>query len=196
MSPSLDRVEAARRRTRALASHVDTSPTSASRGVVSSPEDWSAMVGATLGPGEWRTVDQSRVDAFAECTEDHQWIHRAGARTQFGGPVAHGMLSLSLLPALCASVLPEQTWVGHELNCGFNRVRFVAPVHVGARVRAKAELVSVRPLAPAADARAKSGKGPDGVESVTRVTVEIEGGGKPALAAEWVTRQYAKPTTG
>ena len=89
------------RRTRALASHVDASPTSASRGVVSSPEDWSAMVGATLGPGEWRTVDQSRVDAFAECTEDHQWIHRAGARTQFGGPVAHGMLPLNPLRSRC-----------------------------------------------------------------------------------------------
>ena len=78
-------------------------------------------------------VDQARVDAFAECTEDHQWIHRAGAATPFGGPIAHGFLTLSLLPSLCKDVLPRHAWVASEVNCGFNRTRFVSPVALGWR---------------------------------------------------------------
>jgi hypothetical protein len=78
---------------------------------------------------------------------DHQWIHKAGAETSFGGPIAHGLLSLSLLPALMEGVLPAQSWVGHELNCGFNRVRFVSPVQVGAQVRVTAaKLIKVKRL--------------------------------------------------
>lgn len=150
------------------------------------PEAWASMVGAHLGPGQWITLDQSKVDAFAECTSDHQWIHKAGAETPFGGPIAHGLLSLSLLPALMKGVLPTQSWMGHELNCGFNRVRFVSPVRVGARVRATAELVSVTRL-PSSQSRV-------GVETVVAIAVHGDGGrgDKPVLVAEWVTRQYSR----
>ena len=107
--------------------------------------------------------------------------HRAGAATPFGGPVAHGFLTLSLLPALCKDVLPRHAWVASEINCGFNRTRFISPVSVGSRVRAAVELVRAKALEPPAR----------GVETVTKVTVEIEGNAKPAVVAEWVTRQYA-----
>ena len=77
-----------------------SSSSSSSAVTVDSPAAWEAMVGTQLGPGGWITVNQDRVDAFAECTMDHQWIHKAGAKTSFGGPIAHGLLSLSLLPKL------------------------------------------------------------------------------------------------
>ncbi len=172
------------RRARSLASHVTVSSTGrdvSGPGSTDSPESWVRREGDRFGPGKWMVVDQIRVDAFAECTEDHQWIHRAGAATPFGGPIAHGFLTLSLLPALCRDVLPRHPWVASEINCGFNKTRFVSPVAVGARVRAAVELVRAKALEPPAR----------GVETVTKVTVEIEGNARPALVAEWVTRQYA-----
>ena len=137
-----------------------------------------------FGPGEWFVVDQTRVDAFAKCTEDDQWIHRAGSKTQFGGPIAHGFLTLSLLPELCKGVLPKHAWVTSEINCGFNRVRFICPVKIFSRVRVKSiELLSAKLLESNKPSK-------PGVETVTKVTVEIEGETKPAVVAEWVTRQY------
>ena len=202
---------AASRRTSSLASHVaadlqrhvtvaGASPALASKHllVVETPDAWEAMVGTELGPGDWVTVDQTRVDAFADCTGDHQWIHKAGAKTAFGGPVVHGMLTVSLLPALLGSgVMPKHAWMGHELNCGFNRVRFTAPVPVGSNLRASAKLVRVRRLGGDGSGREQGRK--VGLESVFAVTVhcraadEVRGGreeeGKTALVAEWVTRQ-------
>jgi acyl dehydratase len=94
MSAPSDR---ALRRARSLASHVTASSTGrdgSGPGSTESPESWVRREGERFGPGEWLVVDQTRVDAFAECTEDHQWIHRAGAATPFGGPIAHGFLTL------------------------------------------------------------------------------------------------------
>ena len=197
-----DRGRRATRRLASLASHVatrggDAAPrgtaverASTSAPTIDRPEAWVAAAGECFGPGAWLAVDQARVDAFARCTEDHQWIHRAGAVTQFGGPIAHGLLTASLLPALMDGVLPRMGWVAQEINMGFNRLRFVSPVKVGARVRASAKLVSVRRLGKGA-----GGKGPDGTETVVSVAVSTDdedSDAKPAMTCEWVTRQYAR----
>jgi acyl dehydratase len=137
-------------------------------------------VGETLGPGPWRTVEQSRVDAFADVTDDRQWIHvdpvRA-AQGPFGGPVAHGFLTLSLLPSFMREIYRVE---GKRMavNYGLNKVRFPAPVRVGSRVRAGVEVASAEPVAGG------------GVQLVARVTVEAEGGGKPVCVAESVSRYY------
>lgn len=199
------RADAARRRVGALASHapLDLASTSARSSapapppVVASLDDWEALVGGPpFGPGPWLDVDQARVDAFAECTGDHQWIHRAGAATPFGGPIAHGFLTLALLPALLnptaggGGVLPKHAWARHELNCGFRRVRFVAPVRVGARVRARASLVATKRI-EAKEGGDRGDRGRTiGVESTLAVVVEADGSEKPAMVAEWITRQY------
>ena len=202
-----DRSHRATRRLASIASHVATTDaasrprvgvtrvsTSAAidRRQIDSLDRWVEMAGKSFGPGAWVTVDQARVDAFADCTDDHQWIHRAGAVTTFGGPIAHGLLTASLLPALMDGVLPRMNgWVKQEINMGFNRLRFVSPVKVGARVRASAVVVSVRRLGKGA-----GNKGKDGTETIVSVTVsaddETSSGSKPAMTCEWVTRQYAK----
>jgi acyl dehydratase len=137
------------------------------------------LVGQELGVSAWRRVSQRDVDRFSEVTGDHQFIHvdpqRAAAETPFGGTVAHGFLTLSLLSAMGAEILPrlERRRIG--INYGFDRIRFVAPVRVGARVRGRFVLL-------------EAGYRSDGAV-LTRyaVTVEIEGEEKPALAAEWLT---------
>jgi acyl dehydratase len=137
-------------------------------------------VGETLGPGPWRTVEQSRVDAFADVTDDRQWIHvdpvRA-AQGPFGGPVAHGFLTLSLLPSFMREIYRVEG-MRMAVNYGLNKVRFPAPVRVGSRVRAGVEVASAEPVAGG------------GVQLVARVTVEAEGGGKPVCVAESVSRYY------
>jgi acyl dehydratase len=138
-------------------------------------DELEAATGETLGSSDWLTVDQERVDTFAEATGDHQWIHvdveraRAGP---FGGTIAHGYLTLSLLPLLGAQVFSLDT-PGATLNYGVNKVRFPHPVLVGSRVRAHAE------VAGAVDV-------PAGKQLTLRWTVEIEGVDKPACVAETV----------
>ena len=130
-------------------------------------------VGTDLGAGEWLVVDQARVDAFADATDDHQWIHvdpQRAASGPFGGAVAHGHLTLSLLPALGGSLV-EVGGTAMVVNYGFDRVRFVTPVRVGARVRARATITGAR-----ATER--------GVLLVLAMTVEVEGGERPAVVAE------------
>jgi len=128
----------------------------------------------------WMTVDQARIDAFAKVTEDEQFIHvdpeRAGA-TAFGGTVAHGFLTLSLLSAMAYSALPRIEGSGHGVNYGFDRVRFVHPVRAGSRVRAYFTLRAVTPRS----AREW--------QLSYEVSVEIEGALKPALVAVWLTMQ-------
>ena len=139
-----------------------------------------AAVGRELGPGDWFTVDQSRVDGFADDTEDHQWIHvdpEKAASSPFGGTIAHGFLTLSLLPHLANSAR-RLDGVRMGVNYGLNKVRFPAPVKVGSRVRATVTITDAEDLPD------------DGVQVVSKVTVEIEGSGKPACIAEWVTRAY------
>ncbi|MGD9987897.1 MaoC family dehydratase [Pseudonocardia sp.] len=136
-------------------------------------------VGETIGESGWFTVDQSRIDGFADATDDHQWIHvdaDKAATGPFGTTIAHGFLTLSLLPVLINDVYSvEGTNMG--INYGLNRVRFTSPVPVGSKVRGVVELADVSDVT-------------GGVQITTKVTVEIEGAERPALVAEWLTRQY------
>jgi acyl dehydratase len=142
-------------------------------------KDVMALVGTELGLSHWITVDQTTIDRFAEATDDHQFIHtdpqRAAAETPFGGTIAHGFLTLSLLSAMnfdCVPRIAEQTM---GINYGFEKVRFLAPVKSGARVRGRFVL---------AEARFRGA----GMLSVRYdVTVEIENEKKPALTADWLT---------
>ncbi len=109
-------------------------------------EQLTGMGGTRFEPGEWVTLDQARIDAFADCTEDHQYIHvdpERAAQTPFGGTIAHGFLTLSMLVPMTKDigVTPENVVMG--INYGFDKIRFLAPVHAGKRVRAHVELISV-----------------------------------------------------
>jgi acyl dehydratase len=136
-------------------------------------------VGEPLGTSDWVQITQDRVDTFARATGDHQWIHvdvdRAQAESPYGGPIAHGYLSLSLLPALGWQIYTTEG-ASMGVNYGSNKVRFPAPVPVGSRVRLSSVLV---------DATQR----PDGaVHMVVEQTLEIEGHPKPAVVAETVSR--------
>jgi acyl dehydratase len=136
-------------------------------------------VGEELGVSDWITVDQAQIDAFANATGDHQWIHidpvRAAAGP-FGATVAHGFLTLSLLPLMGASAFTVQdTRMG--VNYGLNRVRFPAPVPVGSRLRGRFKLLRYEPLE-------------GGAQLTTEVTMEREGSTKPVCVAESVARRY------
>jgi acyl dehydratase len=138
-----------------------------------------AMVGHEF-VSHWLTVDQARIDAFAKVTEDEQFIHvdpERAAATVFGGTVAHGFLTLSLLSAMAYSALPRIEGAAHGVNYGFDRVRFVRPVPSGSRVRAHFTLRAVTPRS----AREW--------QLSYDVSVEVEGAKKPALAATWLTMQ-------
>ncbi len=141
--------------------------------------DLSDRIGQELGISDWLVVDQSRIDRFAEVTEDRQWIHIdvERARLAIGGTIAHGLLTLSLLPALTASVLDLQG-VSRGLNYGYDKVRFLSPVPAGARIRSRHVLKAVEPKA-------------GGVAVTQTCTVEIEGADKPALVCDWVGVFYA-----
>jgi acyl dehydratase len=139
-----------------------------------------ALVGQHLGHSEWVTITQEQVDLFAEATGDHQWIHvdaeRAKAESPFGGPVAHGYLTLSLVSLLVPQIV-QFTGFRMGVNYGVDKVRFPSPVPVGSRVRAGATLDSATPV-------------DGGVHVVLTVTVEVEGGSKPAMVATTVVRRY------
>jgi len=135
-----------------------------------------AAVGERLGASEWLAVDQKRIDLFAEATGDDQWIHvnpERAADGPFGSTIAHGYLTLSLLPLLCRDIWKVEG-VRMGINYGLNKVRFPSPVRVGSRVRAVTELVSVQDVA-------------QGAQAIYRHTVEIEGQERPALVAETIT---------
>jgi acyl dehydratase len=138
-------------------------------------EEVSAAVGEDLGTTDWLEVTQERVDAFADATGDHQWIHvdvERAASGPFGGTIAHGYLTLSLIPWFAPQLYDVRT-PGARLNYGVNKVRFPSPVRVGARIRASAVLLEVTDV-------------PAGKQLVTRYTVEIEGQPKPACVADTV----------
>ncbi|WP_265518571.1 MaoC family dehydratase [Nitratireductor luteus] len=138
-----------------------------------------ALIGKEVGVSNWRLVSQEMIDQFAAATDDHQWIHtdpdRAARETPYGGTIAHGFLSLSLLSAMVFEAVPRLDCAAMGVNFGFDRIRFLNPVKSGARVRARFELgdLKVRP----------SGI----VEVHYDVTVEIENSLKPALTARWLT---------
>lgn len=146
---------------------------------VLSVEALRARIGSVIGVSSWHRIDQARIDRFAEITNDRQFIHldaqRAAAETAFGGTIAHGFLTLSLLSSMAYEVLPTVRGRVMGINYGFDRVRFLAPVRAGSRVRGHFTL---------ADVAMRSDR-----EAMLRhaVTVEIEGQAKPALAADWLT---------
>jgi acyl dehydratase len=144
---------------------------------VASLDEIAAKVGTELGVSDWLTVDQAAIDAFADVTQDHQFIHtdpEAAAMTPFGGTVAHGFLTLSLLSRMAADVMLVPDGLKMAVNYGFERVRFIAPVRSGKRVRGRFMLASAQE------------KRPGQWQFVHQVTVEIEGEEKPALTADWI----------
>jgi acyl dehydratase len=142
-------------------------------------DDLRAAVGTQVGAGEWYTIEQGQIDTFADATDDHQWIHVDAEKAKdgpFGTTIAHGFLTLSLLPALVKDVY-RVDGVKMGINYGLNKVRFTSPLPVGSKVRGNVELVDVADVT-------------GGVQLTTKITVEIEGSERPALVAEWLTRQY------
>jgi len=142
-----------------------------------SAEEYLGMAGTKLGVSDWITLDQERINVFADCTEDHQFIHidqEAAAKTPFGGTIAHGFLTLSMLVKLCEGVSVHPQGVVMGVNYGLNKVRFLAPVRAGKRVRAHVELASVEQ------------KDDNRFLTQQNITVEIEGEDTPALYAEWL----------
>ncbi|MEC4574479.1 MaoC family dehydratase [Streptomyces virginiae] len=147
--------------------------------VFTSAEELHAGIGEPLGPSGWLEVDQKRIDLFADATGDHQWIHvdpERAATGPFGSTIAHGYLTLSLLPSLVPQVMRVEG-MRMGLNYGTNKVRFPATVPVGTRLRATAVITEV----------AEAG---GGVQVTATVTVEREGGEKPVCVAESVSRYY------
>jgi acyl dehydratase len=148
--------------------------------IITTVDDAEALVDAELGVSGWLTVDQRRINDFAEVTGDRQWIHvdadRATAESPYGAPIAHGFLTLSLIPALSKDNF-RVDGARLVINYGLNKVRFLAAVPVGSRIRVRSELI---------DAAAR---GDDGTVDLTvRHTVEIEGADRPAAVAEMIAR--------
>jgi len=140
-------------------------------------DDIHARVGTEIGVSDWIMVDQARIDAFADTTEDRQFIHvdpAAAAQTPFGGTIAHGFLSLSLLSRMAADVIQVPDTTKMAVNYGLDRVRFIAPLRAGSRVRGRFILDGVEDKAPGQLLLRYS------------VTVEIENHAKPALTAQWL----------
>ncbi len=149
---------------------------------IESIDELRALVGEDIGPTEWRTVTQEQIDAFADVSDDHQWIHtdveRAKAESPFGGTVAHGNLTLSLTDSFRPELI-EQHGIAMGVNYGFDKVRFPAPVPAGGRIRARAQVQSVEEL------------GEGWWHVVTRIIIEVEGNDKPACVADSVGRALA-----
>ena len=141
--------------------------------------DMAALVGQELGASDWVPIDQARINQFAQATGDHQWIHLDPVRAAagpFGAPIAHGFLTLSLLPMLFENAFVVDD-VRMGVNYGLNRVRFVSPVRVGSRLRGRFKLLSFEPLE-------------GGAQLTVEATIELEGSAKPACVAETVSRRY------
>ena len=146
---------------------------------ISGIEGYKALQGQPLGESEWLKVDQDRINQFADATGDHQWIHVDVERAKqgpFGAPIAHGFLTLSLIPSLTGGLL-KIDGVRMGINYGLNRVRFPSPVRVGSRVKASVKNLSIEDVQ-------------GGIQVVNEVTISIEGQDKPACVAETVSRLY------
>jgi acyl dehydratase len=147
---------------------------------IASLAELKTLVGQEVAVSDWVEITQEQVNQFAEATGDHQWIHldveRCKRESPFGGPIAHGFLTLSLLPMLMQSSL-RMTDVRMGVNYGLNKVRFPAPVPVGSRVRSRATLLSVEDIE-------------GGAQVTWKVTIEREGGDKPVCVAESISRRY------
>jgi acyl dehydratase len=142
-----------------------------------STEELAASTGADLGTTDWITVTQEQVDKFADATLDHQWIHEDTDRARqgpFGGPIAHGYLTLSLASHFLSQLARVEN-ISMGINYGVDKVRFPSPVPVGARIRGRGEVVEVKEV-------------PGGVQAVVRVTIERDGADKPAAIVDTVSR--------
>jgi acyl dehydratase len=138
------------------------------------------LVGTEIGVSDWMEITQARVNAFAEATDDHQWIHvdqEKAAASAFGGTIAHGFLTLSLTVTLGSQVELDVESPRMAINYGLEKVRFPAPVPVGSRIRARVGLVSVQDV-------------DGGIQVNRQVTIEVEDGQKPGMVAETVSRYY------
>jgi acyl dehydratase len=148
---------------------------------VETPKDLLQHVGRELGPSDWMTVDQAMIDKFAEATGDHQWIHvdveRARKEMPDGKTIAHGYLTLSLVPRMAATLMRVKKR-SRGVNYGSNKVRFISPVQAGARVRLRQRIANVEEI-------------PGGVRITSEMSVEIEGQPKPALIAETMGLSYS-----
>jgi acyl dehydratase len=140
-----------------------------------------ALIGKPLGTSSWVLVDQGLIDRFADVTNDHQFIHVdpvAARATPFGGTIAHGLLTLSLLPAMAYEVVPVPDGAKMAANYGYDKIRFIAPVRSGRRIRAHFKLLDFSEVKP-------------GIwRQVTAATVEIEAEDKPALVADWIAQVF------
>lgn len=147
--------------------------------IYESPRDLIGQEGTKLGPTDWLAIDQTRVNGFAEVTGDHQWIHVDLERAQagpFGGTIAHGYLTMSLANFFLPNLIEVRGFT-HAVNVGADRLRFLAPVKVGSRIRGVGEIVGVEEIKGA-------------VQAVVRVTVEIEGSDKPACVVDTISRYF------
>lgn len=147
--------------------------------IYETPQALIGQEGEPLGPTDWLEIDQARVDGFAAVTGDRQWIHVDVERARqgpFGGTIAHGYLTMSLVNAFLPDLI-EVRGFAHAVNVGADRLRFLAPVKVGSRIRAVGEIVGVEAV-----------KG--GIQSIVRVTIEIEGGDKPACVVDTISRYF------
>ncbi len=147
---------------------------------IASLAELKGLIGQEVAVSEWVEITQERVNLFADATGDHQWIHldveRSHKESPYGGTVAHGFLTLSLLPMLMASAI-RMSDVRMGVNYGLNKVRFPAPVPVGSRVRGRMMLMAVEDI-------------PGGAQMTWQVTMEREGGDKPVCVAESISRRY------
>ncbi|HCE7954231.1 TPA: MaoC family dehydratase [Pseudomonas aeruginosa] len=143
-----------------------------------SADELRQLIGKDLEPSPWVLLDQQRISDFADVTEDQQFIHvdpEKAKATPFGGTIAHGLLTLSMLPSLIEKTVPALEGMKASINYGYNKVRFLAPVRSGKRIRAKFVIADF------------SEAGPGRYQVLTTITVEIEGEEKPALIAEWIS---------
>ena len=148
--------------------------------IFNGPAELVGTEGEQFGPTEWLEIDQKRINMFADATGDHQWIHVDPVRAKdgpFGATIAHGYLTLALVNLFLPQLI-EVRGISMGLNYGLNKVRFPAVVTAGKRVRGKGEMLTVEKAAG------------NGVQSIMRVSVEIEGGGKPACVAETISLWY------
>ena len=157
--------------------------------VIESLEQLEALVGQEVAVGEWVEVTQEQVNLFADATGDHQWIHvdveRSKRESPYGAPIAHGYLTLSLIPLLMKKAI-EMRNVKMGVNYGLNRVRFMAPVPVGSRLRARAKLLSIESIEPP-----KNRPDLKGAQVIMQVTVEREGSDRPVCVAETISRRFS-----
>jgi acyl dehydratase len=156
---------------------------------ITTVEQLKGLIGQETRVGDWHLVTQEEINQFADATGDHQWIHVDPERARsgpFGGTIAHGFWTLSAAPFIMRSGQGVQIHLPSRMgiNYGLNRVRFINPVRVGKRIRARAKLVSVDEVQP------------NVIQQISEITVEIEGETKPAMVAESVTRAYLEPPTG